>query len=171
MKFLLASLILVIGALEPSSAFVTQRLRSVSHSQSELSANRKPFITGNWKLNPDTRQEAVELATGVANAVRPSTPGDVAIFVPFPFLEAVQKTVGDKLIVGAEVSSWESLPLEPADNLTCLNFGQTLFFLSTLHTDDNTRRGGCLYWRNLRSDDQKHGYQLGIGWSLGAKDY
>ena len=64
---------------------------------------RKPFITGNWKLNPTTKQEAVQLGTEIASAVTPSSPGDVALFVPFPFIEAVQVAVGDKLSVGAEV--------------------------------------------------------------------
>ena len=73
-------------------------------SSSALNAERKPFITGNWKLNPSTRSEAVQLATDIARAVGPNTPGDVALFVPFPFIEAVQKAVGDKVIVGAEVS-------------------------------------------------------------------
>ena len=64
---------------------------------------RKPFITGNWKMNPTTKQEAVELASGIAAAVTPESPGDVAIFVPYPFIEAVQSVVGDRLLVGAEV--------------------------------------------------------------------
>ena len=66
---------------------------------------RKPFISGNWKLNPQTKQEAVELATGIAAAVTPNSPGDVALFVPYPFIESVQAVAGDKLIVGAEVSN------------------------------------------------------------------
>jgi hypothetical protein len=33
------------------------------------------------------------------------SPCEVALFVPFPFIEAVQEAVGDKLTVGAEVSS------------------------------------------------------------------
>jgi len=64
---------------------------------------RRPFITGNWKLNPATREEAIELATGVANAVTADSPGDVAIFVPFPFIECVMRAVGDKFPVGAEM--------------------------------------------------------------------
>lgn len=64
---------------------------------------RKPFITGNWKLNPSTKSEAIQLATDVANAVTPDSPCDAAIFVPFPFIESVQEAVGDKLSVGAEM--------------------------------------------------------------------
>ena len=64
---------------------------------------RKPFITGNWKLNPSTKEEAIELATGIASATTAESPGDVGLFVPFPFIETVQKIAGDKFVVGAEV--------------------------------------------------------------------
>lgn len=67
---------------------------------------RKPFITGNWKLNPSTKDEALTLATGIAEAVTPDSPCDVALFVPFPFMETVMNSVGDKLEVGAEVRNW-----------------------------------------------------------------
>mmetsp|Transcript_4376 Transcript_4376/g.7341 ORF Transcript_4376/g.7341 Transcript_4376/m.7341 type:complete len:284 (+) Transcript_4376:132-983(+) len=63
---------------------------------------RKAFITGNWKLNPGTKDEAISLATGIADAVTSDTPGDVAIFVPYPFLESVQKAVDGKVTIGAE---------------------------------------------------------------------
>lgn len=86
--------------LASASAYVTEngggRLRTDLYG-------RKPFITGNWKLNPQTKQEAIALANGVSNAVSPYSPADVAIFVPFPFIEAVQACVGNKCIVGAEV--------------------------------------------------------------------
>lgn len=69
----------------------------------DLLANRKPFIAGNWKLNPETKAEAVQLATDIAASVSAKSPGDVSLFVPFPFIEAVQNAVGDKISVGAEV--------------------------------------------------------------------
>lgn len=69
-----------------------------------LFADRQPFITGNWKLNPQTKDEAVTLAQGIADSVNSGSPCDVGLFVPFPFLESVKKVVGDKISVGAEVS-------------------------------------------------------------------
>lgn len=81
------------------SSFVTQPQNV--RLDSTLMA-RKPFITGNWKLNPTSKQEAVDLATGIANAVTDASPGDVALFVPYPFLESVQSAVDGKLTVGAE---------------------------------------------------------------------
>lgn len=80
-------------------------LSESSSTQLYVSPLRKPFITGNWKLNPQTKQEAQELAAGIATAITPSSPNaDVALFVPFPFIETVQAAVGDKIAVGAEVS-------------------------------------------------------------------
>lgn len=64
---------------------------------------RKAFITGNWKLNPQTKAEAVDLARGIAASITEKSPCDVGLFVPFPFIGTVQEIVGDKLVVGAEV--------------------------------------------------------------------
>lgn len=69
----------------------------------ELSMARKPFISGNWKLNPQTRDEAVALATEIADAITPESPdADVALFVPYVFIEAAQAAAGGKLEIGAE---------------------------------------------------------------------
>ena len=65
---------------------------------------RRPFITGNWKLNPQSKEEAITLAQGIAAAVTDESPCDVALFVPFPFIECAQRAVGNKITVGAEVS-------------------------------------------------------------------
>lgn len=84
-----------------ASAFAPQS-QSAARVESQLFA-RKPFITGNWKLNPSTKDEAIELATGIANSVTSDSPGQIGLFVPFPFIETVQKIAGDKFVVGAEV--------------------------------------------------------------------
>jgi triosephosphate isomerase len=84
------------------SSFIAHNVHQTSSASTPL-FSRKPFITGNWKLNPTTRQEAVDLATGIANSVTSHSPCDVALFVPFPFIEAVTEAVDGKLIVGAEV--------------------------------------------------------------------
>ena len=69
----------------------------------ELEMARKPFISGNWKLNPQTREEAITLATDIAASITPDTPDiDVALFVPYVFIEAAMNAVGGKLMVGAE---------------------------------------------------------------------
>ena len=104
MKLVYACSLLLLGS---SSAFVAPNNRisprvSSSSTATELFA-RKPFITGNWKLNPQTKAEAVDLARGIAAAVTEDSPCDVGLFVPFPFIGTVQEIVGDKLVVGAEV--------------------------------------------------------------------
>ena len=69
-----------------------------------LEMSRKPFISGNWKLNPASKEEAIQLAHDIAASITASTPEtDVALFVPYPFIDAVLSSVGDKLIVGGEV--------------------------------------------------------------------
>ena len=72
----------------------------------ELSlAARRPFISGNWKLNPQTRDEAIQLATDIAASVTESSPNaDIALFVPYVFLESTMNVVQSKLMIGAEVS-------------------------------------------------------------------
>mmetsp|Transcript_3123 Transcript_3123/g.6754 ORF Transcript_3123/g.6754 Transcript_3123/m.6754 type:complete len:298 (+) Transcript_3123:27-920(+) len=105
MKVAAASLVLTFAG--SVSAFAPSFPRSTSSSAAAASSTkldaRKTFITGNWKLNPQSKQEALDLATGIADAINPGSPCDVALFVPFPFIEPVQNAVGDKLKVGAEM--------------------------------------------------------------------
>jgi hypothetical protein len=63
---------------------------------------RKPLIAGRLNSSP-TQAQTLSLAIGIASSITPDSPSDVALFVPFKYLGAVQKAVGDKLIVGAEV--------------------------------------------------------------------
>jgi triosephosphate isomerase len=107
MKIVCVALILACGLLKSAAAFTSQQTGS-SRLSSEL-FSRRPFITGNWKLNPSSKQEAIDLATGIADAVTSDSPCDVGLFVPFPFLETVQGIVGDKLVAGAEVSFSQTL--------------------------------------------------------------
>jgi triosephosphate isomerase len=83
-------------------AFVSTK--SGTCSSVALQMARTPFISGNWKLNPSTKAEAVQLATDISAAVTPSSPNaDVALFVPYPFIEAAMAAAGSNVIVGAEV--------------------------------------------------------------------
>jgi len=106
MKF--SSALVLLSLAGTTSAFISKKIASPStqpilgSTSTELNA-RKPFITGNWKLNPQTKSEAVDLARGIAESITADSPADVGIFVPFPFLETVQSVVGDKLVVGAEM--------------------------------------------------------------------
>lgn len=95
--FTLLSTVASTSAFAPSSTF-----GAVSQSSTQLEA-RKPFISGNWKLNPQTKDEAVALASEIASTITADSPdADVALFVPYVFIEAAMASVGDKLQVGAE---------------------------------------------------------------------
>ena len=75
-------------------------------TSTQLHQARKPFISGNWKLNPQTKDEALALAEGIAASIGENTPDvDVALFVPYVFIESTMSTVNGKLSVGACVSS------------------------------------------------------------------
>jgi triosephosphate isomerase len=101
MQFLALSL----AALVSSSAAFAPSFGVSNSATSALEMARKPFITGNWKLNPQTKEEAVKLAQEIAATVTADSPdADVALFVPYVFIESVKQAAGDKLDVGAEVS-------------------------------------------------------------------
>lgn len=75
----------------------------IARGITSLDAARKPFISGNWKLNPQTKDEAVKLATDIAASITDKTPeSDVALFVPYVFIESTVDSVDGKLTVGAE---------------------------------------------------------------------
>lgn len=94
---------LAVAALLAGSAAAFAPSTLVGRSATQLDA-RKPFISGNWKLNPQTRDEAVKLAGDIAASITDASPeADVALFVPYVFLEAAMGAAGDKLMVGAEV--------------------------------------------------------------------
>lgn len=64
---------------------------------------RTPFISGNWKLNPQTKDEALTLASEIAASITDDSPeAEVALFVPYVFIESAMGAVGGKLSVGAE---------------------------------------------------------------------
>ena len=73
---------------------------------------RTPFIAGNWKMNPQTKTQAIELATELVGAWSASTPCEVCIFAPMPFIDAALSTVHTKAIhpgmqIGAEFAYYE----------------------------------------------------------------
>lgn len=104
MKLLLNALILLVVT-DSCSAFTSSNkfgVTSGTYSGTELYA-RKPFISGNWKLNPQTRDEAVALGKEIASTITPDTPDiDIALFVPYVFIESTINAVDGKLMVGAE---------------------------------------------------------------------
>ena len=105
MKLVLASLLAFSAS---AAAFVPTggngELFIINPSTTKL-YGRKPFISGNWKLNPQTKEMATTLASGIASSINGSSPDvEVALFVPYVFIESAIAAVGGKLAVGAEVS-------------------------------------------------------------------
>jgi len=88
------------------SRHVPQVPVSPSHpTLSQLHMARKPFISGNWKLNPKTKNEAIQLAADIALSItRKSPKSDVALFVPYVFIESARNAANGKLMIGAQVS-------------------------------------------------------------------
>lgn len=69
---------------------------------------RTPFVGGNWKMNT-TLATAVELAEAISQGVADSVERvDVAVFPPFPFLQAVGHALGHRsVLLGAQDCSAE----------------------------------------------------------------
>ena len=115
-------------------------------------------------VNPQTKQEAIELATGIAESVTDKSPGDVGLFVPFPFIETVQKIAGDKFVVGAEVRP-VTLTFRRLLHPLCL----TLLPLNPIGHHPRSR--WCFHRRNLACHAEEYGHHVGLGWSLGTSYY
>ena len=62
---------------------------------------RTPLVAGNWKMNPTSRDAAVELASSVAEATA-ALPAETIVCPPAVYLEAVAAAVGGRIGVGAQ---------------------------------------------------------------------
>ena len=66
------------------------------------------FIAGNWKMNPATRDAAIELAEAVKAGVGQAADVHVAVCPPSVFLEAVDKALeGSPIGLGAQNMHWK----------------------------------------------------------------
>jgi triosephosphate isomerase len=78
----------------------------------KLEASRQPIMAGNWKMNPETEDEALALASGLTKLLGEETcpmNGDsefcteVVLFPPHPFVAKVKDTVDEVgITVGAQ---------------------------------------------------------------------
>ncbi|TMB49006.1 MAG: triose-phosphate isomerase [Chloroflexi bacterium] len=69
-------------------------------------ARRRPVIAGNWKMNPDTQEEAVGLATEVADRVQDMSAISV-LCPPAVWLIPVAAAIGGRVGVGAQTMAAE----------------------------------------------------------------
>jgi triosephosphate isomerase len=69
----------------------------------------RPLLAANWKMNPVTRADAVELARGIVPAaLEQAEVVDVALFPPFPWLTPVAAALdGTGIGLGAQDCHWE----------------------------------------------------------------
>ena len=90
-------LLLALSALVAStSAFVPNASPKAFTRSTELFA-RQPIMAGNWKMNPATEQDALDLATALSTKLGDETCAvdesdgctEVVVFPPFPFLSKV----------------------------------------------------------------------------------
>ena len=59
-----------------------------------MSSSRRPFVGGNWKMNTDLAS-AVELADNIVAGCGDLVEHcDIALYPPFPYLQAVGRTLG-----------------------------------------------------------------------------
>ncbi|KAL7526185.1 hypothetical protein ACHAWF_001666 [Thalassiosira exigua] len=142
-------------------------------SSTELYA-RKPFISGNWKLNPQTKDEAVSLAKDISASITEGSPdADVALFVPYVFIESAMAAVGGKLSVGAEVSGCVG-NLRPSFSpiANCQEFAQRSLRSSAwsfpIGVGRVPRRKRSLHRRNLHPHAQIHRRSVGPRGALRA---
>jgi triosephosphate isomerase len=70
---------------------------------------RRPLLAANWKMNPIGRQDAVDLALGVAPAAAEhASRVDVAVFPPFCWLVPVAAAIEGTVVgLGAQDCYWE----------------------------------------------------------------
>jgi hypothetical protein len=94
-----------------SSAFI-QNAAFARRSSTALNVDRQPIMAGNWKMNPGTEEEALDLASSLTKLLGEETcPMDednefcteVVIFPPHPFIAKVKDVVDDiGITVGAQ---------------------------------------------------------------------
>ena len=69
-----------------------------------------PLVAGNWKMNPNTADEALDLVRGVLSVARGHADRvEVAIFPPFPWLMPVYEVLAESGVkLGAQDCFWEA---------------------------------------------------------------
>jgi len=106
----------VLAALLSSAAAFSPSVGKKAVSTS-LNAGRQPIMAGNWKMNPATEEDAIELGTGLTKLLGDETcPIDdenplcteVVVFPPHPFISKVKDCVEDAgITVGAQSCYFE----------------------------------------------------------------
>jgi len=108
------SQIILLSIMSRATAFsvIPTTFKPVRSESMELGASRQPIMAGNWKMNPATENEAVELASSLSTLLGEETCAmdedndfctEVVIFPPHTFLSKVKDNVEDiGISVGAQ---------------------------------------------------------------------
>lgn len=102
---------LVVMALMVAGALAFTPTRTSRPMRNVMRMGRQPIMAGNWKLNPATMDEAIKLASDVAEKLGDETCSvsegkesctEVVFFPPFPFIHDVEKIMSE---VGVDVGA------------------------------------------------------------------
>src|ERR1700682_2367642 len=76
-----------------------------------------PLVAGNWKMNPNTADEALDLVRGVLSVARGhANRVEVAVFPPFPWLMPVYEVLAESGVkLGAQDCFWEPSGPHPGE--------------------------------------------------------
>lgn len=69
----------------------------------------KKLVVGNWKMNPQSLEEAKKIATSVKRAMRGVKKTNVVLCPPFVYLSSLTASVGNSLFLGAQNANSETL--------------------------------------------------------------
>lgn len=89
---------------QPSCSSATATSRVARHARSHLSmAQRRPYVAGNWKMNPGDLASAIKLAEDVVAATKGLSNVDIGLTPPHPFVLPVARALkGSNVVVGAQ---------------------------------------------------------------------
>ena len=70
---------------------------------------QKKLVVGNWKMNPQSIEEAKKIATGVKRIMRGIKNTEVVLCPPFVYLSPISSLVSGELFLGAQNANYEAL--------------------------------------------------------------
>ncbi|MCX6701942.1 MAG: triose-phosphate isomerase [Candidatus Zambryskibacteria bacterium] len=70
---------------------------------------QKKLVVGNWKMNPQSLEEAKKLATSVKRAMRGIKKTNVVLCPPFIYLSSLSSSAGNSFFLGAQNANYEAL--------------------------------------------------------------
>ena len=69
----------------------------------------KKLVVGNWKMNPQSLEEAKKIATSVKRIMRGVKKTNVVLCPPFVYLSSLTPSVGNSFFLGAQNANYEAL--------------------------------------------------------------